>query len=444
MSYLDQEKQRYAERTPRSRQLAEAAREVLPLGVSSHVRVFDPHPLFIESAKGSRLKDVDGNEYIDFAMCFGAGLTGYAHPAVTRAVREQAGRGSLYCLTTESEVELGRELRRRFGQEQWRPCNSGGEATMHALRIARGYTGRDKIVKFEGAYHGAHDAVLVSIKPPVGQIGRADQPRAVANSAGIPAGTLQNTLVAAFNNLRSVERLFESNLNQVAAVIVEPVMLNLCICMPEDGFLQKLHELCRANGALLIFDEVKTGTKIAPGGASEYFKMKPDLTCVAKSIGGGLPLAAVGASYEIMSVVADLSVVHAGTFAGNPLSVAAGLATLREALTPEATQNAFNLCRTLTKGCDEIIRKHRLQATTAHVGSMGMVMFTTEPVRNFRDWLRIDQTRWQEMLTGMINEGVMPFAIDSDEQWTVSVQHTEKDIDAFLAAFEKIAPNLTS
>jgi glutamate-1-semialdehyde 2,1-aminomutase len=313
---------------------------------------------------------------------------------------------------------------------------------MHALRIARGYTGRDKIVKFEGAYHGAHDAVLVSIKPPVGQIGRADSPRAVPNSAGIPEGTLQNTLVAGFNDLASVERLFETHLNEIAAVIVEPVMLNLCICMPQDGFLQKLHELCRTNGALLIFDEVKTGTKIAPGGASEYFKMRPDLTCLAKSIGGGLPLAAVGASSEVMSVVTDLSVVHAGTFAGNPLSVAAGLATLKEALTPEATQKAFDRCRRLTEGCDEIIRKHRLKATTVRVGAMGMVMFTTQPVRNFREWLKIDQTRWQAMLTGMLNEGVLPYAIDSDEQWTVSVQHTEEDIGAFLTAFDKVAPNL--
>ncbi len=444
MSYLDEQKRLYVERTPRSRALAERARKVLPLGVSSHVRIFDPHPLFIDSAKGSRLRDVDGNEYIDFGMCFGAGMTGHAHPAIVQAVREQSERGSLYCLTTESEIELAEELKRRFGQDQWRPCNSGGEATMNALRIARGYTGRDKIVKFEGAYHGAHDAVLVSIKPPPGKIGRADRPRAVFSSSGIPASTLENTLIAAFNDLRSVERLFEENLNQIAAVIIEPIMLNLCITMPEEGFLQGLHDLCRTNGSLLIFDEVKTGAKVAPGGATEYFKMKPDLTCVAKSVGGGLPLAAVGASTEIMSVVADLSVVHAGTYAGNPLSVAAALAALREVLTPEASQRAYGLCRRLTEGCDKIIRKHGLKATTVRVGAMGMVMFTTEKVRNYREWLAINQHLWQAKLTGMLNEGVLPYAIDSDEQWTVSVQHTDKDIDAYLAAFEKVAPRLTS
>jgi glutamate-1-semialdehyde 2,1-aminomutase len=444
MNFLQEAIRRYQERTPRSKQLSDQARELMPLGVSSSVRAFDPHPLFIASAQGSRLTDVDGNEYIDFAMSFGASLAGHAHPAVVKAVRDQIARGSLHCLSTESEIDLARELRRRFGQEQWRPCNTGAEATMHALRIARGYTGRDKIIKFEGGYHGAHDAVLVSVKPAPRLLGRADRPRAIPVGKGIPAAVLQNTLVAQFNDLRSVERLFDENLNQVAAIILEPIMLNLCICMPEDGFLQKLHELCRTNGALLIFDEVKTGTKVAPGGASEYFKMRPDMVCLAKSIGGGLPIGAVGASTDVMSVVADQSVVHAGTFAGNPLAVAAALATLKEALTPEATQRAFDLCRRLTEGCAEVIRRNRLKAITAHVGAMGMVMFTTEKVRNYRDWLKIDQHRWQANLTAMLNEGILPHPIDSDEQWTVSVQHTDKDIDAYLAAFEKVAPRLSA
>jgi glutamate-1-semialdehyde 2,1-aminomutase len=444
MDFLEESKRRYQERTPRSRELAQQAREVLPLGVSSSVRAFDPHPLFISSGQGARLTDVDGNEYIDFAMNFGAGLAGHAHPAVVKAVRDQVGKGTMYCLSTESEIELGRELRRRFGQEQWRPCNTGTEATMHALRIARGYTGRDKIIKFEGAYHGAHDAVLVSVKPAPRLLGQADRPRPIPVGKGIPAGVLQNTLVAQFNDLTSVERLLDENLNQVAALILEPIMLNLCICMPDDGFLQKLHDLCRSHGTLLIFDEVKTGTKVALGGASEYFKMKPDMVCLAKSIGGGLPIGAVGASSEIMGVVADLSVVHAGTFAGNPLSVAATLATLREALTPEATRHAFELSRKLAEGCAEIVRKHRLKATTAHVGAMGMVMFTTQRVRNYRDWLTIDQRLWQTNLTAMMCEGILPHPIDSDEQWTVSVQHTERDVEAFLTAFDKVAPRLSS
>ncbi len=444
MDLLKEAMRRYAERTPRSRQMAERAREVMPLGVSSSVRAFEPHPLFIASAQGARIIDVDGNEYIDFAMSFGASLAGHAHPAVVKAVRDQVAQGTLHCLSTDSEIELASELRRRFGQEQWRPCNTGAEATMHAIRIARGYSGRDKIIKFEGAYHGAHDAVLVSVKPSPRLLGRADRPRAVPVGKGIPAAATQNTLVAAFNDLRSVERLFDDNLNQVAAVIIEPIMLNLCICMPDDGFLQKLHDLCRANGALLIFDEVKTGAKVAPGGASEYFKMKPDMVCLAKSIGGGLPIAAVGASADVMGVVADLSVVHAGTFAGNPLCVAAALATLKEALTPEASKRAYDLSKRLTEGCAAVVRKHRLKATTACVGAMGMVMFTTEQVRNYRDWLKIDQHLWQTNLTAMINEGILPHPIDSDEQWTVSVQHTDKDIDAYLTAFDKVAAKLTS
>jgi glutamate-1-semialdehyde 2,1-aminomutase len=444
MTFLQEATRRYEERTPRSRKLSEAAREVMPLGVSSSVRAFEPYPLFIASSLGSRLTDVDGNEYIDFAMSFGASLAGHSHPAVVKAVREQAGRGTLTCLSAEMEIDLARELKRRFGQEQWRLCNTGAEATMHGIRIARGFTGRDKIIKFEGCYHGAHDAVLVSVKPSPRLLGRADRPRPVPVGKGIPAGAVQNTLVAQFNDLRSVERLFDENLNQVAAVIIEPIALNLCIAMPDDGFLPALHDLCRANGALLIFDEVKTGTKVAPGGASEYFGMRPDMVCLAKSIGGGLPIAALGASAEVMSVVADLSVVHAGTFAGNPLCVAAALATLREALTPEATQRAFALSKRLTEGCAEIARRNRLKVTTAHVGAMGMVMFTDRKIRNYRDWLTIDQGMWQANLTGMINEGILPHPIDSDEQWTVSVQHTDKDIDAYLAAFEKVAPRLSA
>jgi glutamate-1-semialdehyde 2,1-aminomutase len=444
MGFLEDSVRRYQERTPRSRQLSQEALEVMPRGVSSSMRAFDPHPLFVASGQGSRITDVDGNEYIDFAMNFGATLSGHAHPAVVRAVREQAGRGTMFCFTTQSEIELARELRRRFELEQWRPCNTGTEATMHALRIARGYTGRDKIIKFEGGYHGAHDAVLVSTKPDRRFIGRADHPRPVPSSKGIPAGVLANTLVATFNDLRSVERLFEENLNEVAGVILEPIMLNACICMPEDGFLEGLRDLCRTNGALLIFDEVKTGTKIAAGGAGEYFGVRPDMICLAKSIGGGLPLAAVGGTPEVMSVVADLSVTHAGTFAGNPLSVAAGLATLKEVLTPEATRRAFDLSRRLTEGYAGIVRQHRLKAGTAHVGAMGMVMFGVDKVRNYRDWLKIDLRTWRTYFIAMLNEGIVPHPADNDEQWTVSVQHTEQDVEAHLAAFDRVAAKLTA
>src|SRR4051812_33242089 len=322
-SALKKEVELYEKRTPKSSAALKKSWPSMPLGVSSNFRSYEPYPLFIAEAQGTRLRDLDGNEYIDFALCFGAIMAGHAHPAVVKAVQEQLKRGTMYGMPHEMERELAEEIIKRYPVENVRFSNSGTEATMHAIRLARGFTGRDKIIKFEGCYHGVHDAAMVSVKPKPEKWGSLSEPNQVPASAGIVGW--QNTLVATFNDLPSVEKAFEKNKGQVAALILEPVPMNIGVCMPQAGFLEGLRTLCTKHGALLIFDEVKTGAKLGRGGACEYFKIKPDMVCLAKSIGGGLPLGAFGARREGIDTISQSKGFHSGTHKNKPLVLAGGV-----------------------------------------------------------------------------------------------------------------------
>jgi len=435
---------RYIERTRKSRELHQEARSLLPRGVSSNFRVVDPNPIFIESAIGSTITDADGNRYTDFSNAFGAMLVGHAHPTIVKAIEAQARRGTLHAMPHRLEVSVARELRERFGQDQWRFANSGTEATMHAIRLARGYTGRAKVIKFEGGYHGAHDTVLVSNKPPLRLAGLRSRPRPVSWSDGIPAESYAHTLVASFNDLKGVRALLEEHPNEVACVILEPIMMNMGVTEPLPDFLPGLRALCTESGALLIFDEVKTGVKIARGGATEYFKVKPDITVLAKAIGGGMPLAAFGASAEIMEELNSLRVIHVGTYASNPITLAAAEATLKEVLTDEAYRRVFALNKRLVDGYGQIVREHALPCYANGVGSMGTINFRKDVIRDYRDWAVVDKTASHAWYLGMLNEGVIPQPPGPDEQWTVTVQHTEADIETHLKAFAKVAPLLKS
>jgi len=340
----------------------------------------------------------------------------------------------------EMERELAEEIIKRYPVENVRFSNSGTEATMHAIRLARGYTGRDKIIKFEGCYHGVHDSAMVSVKPKPEKWGSASEPNQVPSSAGLSGW--QNTLVATFNDLQSVERVFEKNKGQVAALILEPVPMNIGVVMPQAGFLEGLRTLCTKHGALLIFDEVKTGAKLGRGGACEYFNIKPDMVCLAKSIGGGFPLAAYGASREVMDAIAQGKVFHAGTYNTNPLVMAAGLATLREVLTPENYQHINRLSKRLVEGCSAVIKKSGLTAYAIGVVSNGAIMFYPKEVKNHRDWAAIDIDLWRHYWFAMVNRGVMPQPHYWDEQWTISVAHTEAEIDRHIQTFAEVAPDL--
>jgi glutamate-1-semialdehyde 2,1-aminomutase len=444
MSGFDTIVSRYSERTAKSRELHNEAKTLLPRGVSSNFRVVDPNPIFIESAIGTTITDADGNKYVDFAMAFGAMLVGHAHPKVAQAIEIQAKKGTLHAMPHRLEMSVAKELRRRFGQEQWRFSNSGTEATMHAIRLARGYTGRSKVIKFEGAYHGAHDTVLVSGKPPLRHTGHIKRPRQVPASEGIPLESYVHTVIATFNDLDTVRRRFEENLNEVACLIVEPIMLNMGVAEPDPGFLAGLRALCDEFQALLIFDEVKTGVKIAPGGATEHYKVQPDIAVLAKAIGGGMPLAAFGSSAEIMEELNSLRVIHVGTYASNPVTLAAADVTLKEILTDEMYKRVFALNRKLVDGYTSLIREHKLPCYANGVGSMGTINFKKDVIKNYRDWYVLDRKASHAWYLGMLNEGIIPQPPGPDEQWTISAQHTEADIDAHLKAFAKVAPQLRS
>jgi glutamate-1-semialdehyde 2,1-aminomutase len=320
--------------------------------------------------------------------------------------------------------------------------SSGTEATMHACRIARAATGRDRILKFEGAYHGLHDTALVSVKPKAEEYGDPDAPNSVPGGGGVPKASLANVIVAAFNNLPSVERRFRENPGQIAAIILEPILMNVGLCMPQPGFLQGLREIAAKNGALLIFDEVKTGAKLAWGGASEYFGVKPDIICLAKSIGGGLPLAAFGASRPVMDLIAQHKVFHGGTYNTNRAAMAAGLATFRDVLSRENYAHVDKLSKKLTEGYRAIVKRTSLQAYVASAGVNGALMLYPKEILNYRDWTKIDIDLWRHYWFAMVNRGVLPQPYWWDEQWTISVQHTEADIEKHLAVFDEVAPAL--
>lgn len=442
MSTLQTELERYQARTGKSRQAHQRALASLPLGVASNFRYYEPYPLFVATAQGVRLTDLDGNEYLDFNLCFGALMAGHCHPAVQKAVIGRMQTGTMFGMPHELEAELAEELCRRFPMEQVRFGNSGTEVTLHALRLARGFTGRDKIIKVEGAYHGVHDTVMVSVKPRREQAGDPTAPTPVPAGRGIPAATVENTLVVPFNDLGALERMFDAHPGQVAAVIVEPIMMNIGVCMPEEGYLQAVSKLCAERGALFIADEVKTGVKLAWGGACEYFGLKPDLVCLAKSIGGGLPLAAFGGRREVMQAIAEHRVFHAGTYNTNPLAMAAGLATLREVLTPEVYPRVRRLNQMLLDGYQQLLTQTGLEAYVVGAGANGALMLAQRRVRNYRDWLEVDQPLWRHYWFGMVNRGVLAQPYWWDEQWTISVLHSEEDIRRHLEAFSDLAPHL--
>jgi glutamate-1-semialdehyde 2,1-aminomutase len=434
-----QELERYRAQNKESFAMYGRAEKILPLGVSSNFRTYEPFPIYIKRAEGSKMWDVDGREYTDFSMCFGALMVGHSHPTMVKALTKAAGEGTLYGMPHDREMRAAELIGERFGLEQVRFTNSGSESTMHALRLARAYTGRDKVLKFEGGYHGGHDTVLVSVKPPKAKVGHVRHPKPLTVGHGIPEGSVENTLVAQWNDAKGVREILEKNENEVAAIILEPVMMNVGVMPPRDGFIQELRALCDEFGSLLIFDEVKTGAKLAFGGAQEWFKVTADVVCMAKAIGGGLPLGAFGARREIMDEIAQFRSFHAGTFASNPLATTACLTALADILTPDVFTRARALGDALAEGHGKIIKKHGLNACAVNVGSNGTVFWRKTPPTNYREWLEQDFDAFWRYWHMNLNRGVIPQAQCYDEQWTVSALHTQKDVDHMLEVFDEIA-----
>src|SRR6266480_1133011 len=351
------------ERTGGSAELFGRANRVLAAGVASSYQLRDPWPIYLERGKGPKVWDVDHNEMWDFHNGFGSMVQGHAHPAIGNAVKERYELGTHFAAPTEDAVVVGEELARRFRLPKWRYTNSGSESTMDAIRIARAYTGRDTVMKIFGSYHGHHDTVMVSIGVEYDKIGDHENLASLPYGAGIPQATVDMTVAVPFNDAGAMERRIErleAEGRKPACVIMEAAMMNLGVVLPEPGYLEAVREITKRHGVVLIFDEVKTGLTIAAGGAVERFGVMPDMVTLAKALGGGMPVGAIGGTEEVMSVVEDGSVVQVGTYNGNPLGMAASRANLLEVLTPDAYAHLDRLNDRILAGCEAVIRKYNL------------------------------------------------------------------------------------
>jgi len=434
----------FTRRQPASARLAARAREHLAGGVTSSWQITEPQPVWLSHGKGSKVYDADGNEYVDLHGGYGAALAGHAHPAIVKAVRDQVGYGTHFAQPTENAIVVAAELAGRFGLPRWRFANSGTEATMDAVHLMRSFTRRDLIIKVEGGYHGHHDSVQVSVMPAEDEAGPADRPIAVPASSGIPAAITDLTLIASFNDLASVNRLLEEHPDQVAGMIVEPVMMNAGIIPPLPGYLAGLRDLLHAHGALLTFDEVKTGLTVGPGGVTALSGVTPDIVCLAKSLGGGVAVAAIGGTAQVMEHVASGGYEMVGTFNGNPLAMAAVRAMLREVATEAAYRRIEALRSRATTGLEAVIEEFTLNATVVTAGAKGCVVFAAEPVRDYRGFLAADDSLSHAHWLFQHNGGVFLPPWGKIEQWLISVQHDETDIDRLVRNFRTFAAAIHS
>jgi glutamate-1-semialdehyde 2,1-aminomutase len=432
---IAQQEKIFVERQPESARMAARARSSLAGGVTSSWQITVPQAVWLTHGKGSKIYDVDGNEYVDLHGGYGAALAGHAHPAIVEAVRSQASLGTHFAQPTQNAVVVGEELSRRFGLPLWRFANSGTEATMDAVHLMRAITGRDLIIKVEGCYHGHHDSVQVSVTPDAEDVGPAHKPAQSAASSGIPDAIMRLTLVACFNDLESVARLLDEHPDQIAGMIIEPIMMNAGIILPEPGFLAGLKDLLHAHGALLTFDEVKTGLTAGPAGATGLTGVTPDIITLAKAIGGGVAIAAIGGTAEVMQHVVNDDYEMVGTFNGNPLAVAACRAMLCEVATPEAYQRIDALRQQAVAGIEQEISRAGLEAHVVAVGAKGCVVFAAEPVRDYRGFLGIDDRYSHAHWLFQHNGAVFLPPWGKIEQWLISVQHESSDIDRFVGNF---------
>ena len=436
---ISEQERIFIRRQPESARLASQACEALAGGVPSSWQLAQPQPGWLSHGAGSKLYDVDGNEYVDMHGGYGVSLAGHAPPAIAAAVTRQVARGTHFAQPTQDALAVARELAGRFGLPQWRFGNSGTESTMDAVHLMRSITGRDLVIKVEGCYHGHHDSVQVSVYVDPGNMGPADRPFSVPSSTGIPRAVTDLTIVVGFNDLDGFSRFLREYTVQVAGMLLSPIMIHSGIILPEPGYLAGLKDLLHAHGALLTFDEVKTGLTAGPSGAVGVTGVTPDIICLAKAIGGGIAVAAVGGSAEVMEHVAAGHYEMVGTFNGNPLAMAAARAMLCEVATPEAYQRIARLRARAVTGLEHQIAQCGLAAHVVSAGAKGCVVFSPDPVRDYRGFLEIDDRCSHAHWLFQHNGGVFLPPWGKIEQWLISVQHDESDIDRFIANFAGFA-----
>jgi glutamate-1-semialdehyde 2,1-aminomutase len=414
----------------------------LPGGVSSSWQSWPPHPIYVTRGAGSRVWDIDGNEYVDYHNGYGVMVMGHAHPKIVEAVRERVALGTHFAQPTEDALIVAGNLAERTGLEYWRFGNSGTEATLDAVRIMRASTERELIVKVEGTYHGHHDALMVSVFPGPEDAGPADHPNSVPQSKGIPKAFVDLVVNVPFNDAGALERVFAEHPGRIAGMIVEPVMTNCGVVLPDQGYLQRLKDICHANDAMLAYDEVKTGFTTAWGGAIEAFGVQPDLVAYAKALGGGLPCGAIGGTREAMRMVIDGDLDQVGTFNGNPLTMAAAKVNLTEVLTKDA-YGRLDEVNAILDGCNDVIERYRLPASMKMLGAKGSIDWRSEPIHSYRDLWEIDDRVPQLAWLWQLNRGVFKSPGSKWESWTTSIVMSDEDARRYVENFESLAQAIT-
>jgi glutamate-1-semialdehyde 2,1-aminomutase len=415
------------------------ALDVFPYGVNSNFRYWgDEDSIVISKGKGAFIWDADGKKYVDYRLAFGPMILGHADERVVNYVSEVIKDGTLYAFTSPQEVEAGERIKRMTGVDKVRLSNTGTEATMHAIRVARAYTGREKILKFEGQYHGAHDYVLFSTaSSPVDRMGTLDDPQLVSVSTGVPKAIEDLVLVAPYNDLERTEETVEKHKEDIACIIVEPVLGNVAGIVPKPGFLEKLRELCDKHGIVLIFDEVKTGFRLANGGAQEYFNIEADLVTYAKSLGNGFPVAAIGGKEAFMMTIEPGKMIHTGTYNGNVVGAAAAVATLKIMEEEAILKQVFAAGKMLIDGIDEIFTRNGIpHVMTGTPPMFGYALGTTTTPYDIRSYSEQDDDLYEKISFGMIDRGFMP-ETDGREPWFMCAAHSEELVADTLTAFDE-------
>jgi glutamate-1-semialdehyde 2,1-aminomutase len=435
------EERRFCDRMGRSAELFDRGSQVMPGGVCSSWASARPLPVWVSHGEGAHVWDVDGTRYIDMHGGYGVNVVGHANPHVVRRVQERVALGTHFAQPTEDAIIVAEALVERFGLPKWRFNNSGTETTMDAFHLMRAISGRSLVVKVEGTYHGHHDSAMVSIFRSDTQLGPIDDPYRVPGP-GITQEMADLLRIVPFNDLPALERVLDEHRGEVAGMIIEPMMMNAGIIPPEPGYLEGVRELTRRHGVLLTFDEVKTGLVVHPGGATKLFGVTPDLVCLAKALGGGLPCGAIGGTEEVMSAIVDGRYDQIGTFNGNPLTMAAARATLTEVLTPESYRTAEEIGRQMLADSVDALHAVGQPATGVVFGFKGSVAFRDTPARNYREFLSISTGISHLHFLVQHNGGVFLPPWGKSESWTLSVAHTPDDGEAYVRNVRELAGQL--